>query len=346
MIKVGIVGASGYTGLELIRILSKHPEIKISILTSERYANSSVSSIFPSLLGWVDMKYKDFLPEEIIDKSDLIFTALPHKKAMSIIPIFLKSGKRVIDMSADYRIKDPHIYERWYSNIHTSPELLNSAVYGLPEIYRAEIKSAKLVANPGCYPTSVILAMAPLIKTDLIYNDSIIVDSKSGISGAGRSPDLAFQFAECNENVRAYSISVHRHIPEIEQELSILSGEDIKVSFTPHLIPMTRGLLSTIYVNLREIPMEGYLLERYKEFYKYEPFVRLMEEGRSADTHNVTTSNYCDIGINVDVRTKRVVLTSAIDNLVKGASGQAVQNMNILYGFREDMGLECPGIFP
>ncbi|MFV1952073.1 MAG: N-acetyl-gamma-glutamyl-phosphate reductase [Nitrospinota bacterium] len=346
MIKVGIAGASGYTGLELIRILSRHPEVEVSILTSERYAGRPVSSIFPSLSGWVDMEYKNLLPDEIINNSDLIFTALPHKKAMSVIPGFLKSGKKVIDLSADYRIKDPHIYERWYSWIHTSPELLDSAVYGLPEIYRTEIRSASLVANPGCYPTSVILAMAPIMKTDLIDKDSIIVDSKSGISGAGRTTDITFQFADCNEGVRAYNIAVHRHIPEIEQALGILSGEDVKVSFTPHLIPMTRGVFSTIYVNLREAPKPGYLLEIYKEFYKDEPFVRFMEDGKSADTHNVMTSNYCDIGIKVDERTKRVVLTSAIDNLVKGASGQAVQNMNILCGFREDMGLDTPGIFP
>ncbi len=242
--------------------------------------------------------------------------------------------------------RSPHIYEMWYSATHTSPELLNDTVYGLPEIYRTEIKPASLVANPGCYPTSVILAMAPLMKTDLIYKDSIIADSKSGISGAGRTTDINFQFAECNEGTRAYSIGVHRHIPEIEQELGILSGKDVKISFTPHLIPMTRGVLSTIYVNLREVPKTGYLIEIYNEFYKDEPFVRLMEEGKSADTHNVIISNYCDIGIKVDERTKRVVLTSAIDNLVKGASGQAVQNMNILCGFREDMGLDTPGIFP
>ncbi|MBI4384409.1 MAG: N-acetyl-gamma-glutamyl-phosphate reductase [Nitrospinae bacterium] len=345
MVRIGIAGATGYTGLELVRLLLRHPEAEIVALTSETYQGKSVAETFPSLKGFCDLRLQPLDPR-MADACDVVFLCLPHTAAMSQIPELLKRPARVIDLSADFRLRDAEVFEQWYHARHEHPELLGKAVYGLPELYRERIRSARFVANPGCYPTSVILALAPLMRTGWIDLDSIIADSKSGVSGAGRKAALSGQFSECNEGVAAYSVATHRHTPEIEQELSALAGRAIRVSFTPHLVPMTRGILSAVYANLtRDLTLEE-LVDHYRQHYRNEPFVRVLDQGTFASTRFVAGSNYCDIGLQVDPRTRRVVVTSAIDNLVKGASGQAVQNMNLMLGFEENVALNAPGIFP
>jgi len=345
MIKVGIAGASGYTGLELIRLLANHTKVKLSVLTSETYQNNSIADVFPSLNGIIDINLQS-LDSQALQSCDVVFLALPHTAGMDLLPQLMESDCKVIDLSADYRLKNPDDYLEWYSVTHTHPELLSQVVYGLPELNREKIKNAKGVANPGCYPTSVILALAPLLKTDWIDFESIISDSKSGISGAGRKTSITTHFAEANEGLTPYSLVNHRHTPEIEQELSNLAGKPIKISFSPHLIPMNRGMLSTIYINLTNKLNDEHLTEHYEKFYGNEFFVRILDKGKFAKTQSVSGSNFCDIGIKLDNRVNRLVLTSAIDNLIKGASGQAIQNMNIMLGFEEKTGLQSPAIFP
>jgi len=345
MIKVGIAGASGYTGLELIRLLANHPEVELSVLTSETYKEKSIADVFPSLNGIININLQS-LDVEILKSCDVIFLALPHTIGMDILPELLKSNCKVIDLSADYRLKNADTYSEWYSLTHTHPEFLSQVIYGLPELHREKIKSAQGVANPGCYPTSVILAIAPLLKTDWVDLESIVSDSKSGVSGAGRKTSITTQFSEANEGVTPYGLASHRHTPEIEQELSNLVGKPIKISFSPHLIPMSRGMLSTIYINLNHKLKDKNLIEHYENFYSDELFVRVLDKGKFASTHFVSGSNFCDIGIKVDSRVNRLVITSAIDNLIKGASGQAIQNMNIMLGFGEATGLRSPGMFP
>ncbi|MDD2366559.1 MAG: N-acetyl-gamma-glutamyl-phosphate reductase [Desulfuromonadaceae bacterium] len=346
MLKIAIVGASGYTGLELIRILQSHPEVMVTCLTSEQSAGKPISDIFPTLRGICDTVLENLEPVRIAEQADIIFTALPHKAAMEVVPTFLELGKKVIDLSADYRLSDPVVYGEWYEP-HINPANLKNAVYGLPEIRRGMIREAKLVANPGCYPTSIILGLAPLLKNGLIDLSSIIADSASGVTGAGRSAKVESLYCEVNEGYKAYGVGgVHRHTPEIEQELSLLAAKQLKITFTPHLVPMDRGILSTIYSTpLSPISNEA-LSELYQEFYADEPFVRILLNGSLPSTAFVRGSNFCDISPLVDSRTGRIIVVSAIDNLVKGASGQAVQNMNLICGFRETMGLGTPGIFP
>jgi len=346
MLKVAIVGASGYTGVELLRILHCHPEAAVTCVTSERSAGKKVPDIFPGLLGRCDLLLENLEPVRVAGKADFIFTALPHKAAMEVVPTFLEMGKQVVDLSADYRLQDAREYEKWYEP-HMSPALLKKAVYGLPELKRARIAGADLVANPGCYPTSVILGLAPLLKKKLIDPASIIADSKSGVTGAGRSAKVDNLYCEVNEGFKAYGVGgVHRHIPEIEQELSHLAGKKLVITFTPHLVPMDRGILSTIYAVPGAPVTTAELLKLYNDFYKGEPFVRVLPEGSFPSTAFVRGSNFCDIGLSVDSRSGRVIVVSAIDNLVKGASGQAVQNMNIMNGFPEAMGLEGLPLFP
>jgi N-acetyl-gamma-glutamyl-phosphate reductase len=346
MLKVAIVGASGYTGVELLRILHCHPEAAVTCVTSERSAGKKVSDIFPGLLGRCDLLLENLEPVRVAGKADFIFTALPHKAAMEVVPTFLEMGKQVVDLSADYRLQDAREYEKWYEP-HMSPALLKKAVYGLPELKRARIAGADLVANPGCYPTSVILGVAPLLKKKLIDPASIIADSKSGVTGAGRSAKVDNLYCEVNEGFKAYGVGgVHRHIPEIEQELSHLAGKKLVITFTPHLVPMDRGILSTIYAVPGAPVTTAELLKLYNDFYKGEPFVRVLSEGSFPSTAFVRGSNFCDIGLSVDSRSGRIIVVSAIDNLVKGASGQAVQNMNIMCGFPETMGLEGLPLFP
>ncbi len=346
MIKVAVVGASGYTGVELLRLLHGHPEVIVTCVTSEQSAGKKISEVFPSLRGCCDLVLESVEPTAVAAKADLIFTALPHQAAMKVVPTFLALGKKVIDLSADYRLQDADEYARWYEP-HLSPELLAEAVYGLPEIRRAAIVGARLVANPGCYPTSVILGLAPLLKNGLIDPTTIISDSKSGVSGAGRAAKVDNLYCEVNDVFKAYGVGgVHRHIPEIEQELALLAGGKLTISFTPHLVPMDRGILSTIYATLRGAPSAAELHALYLQQYADEPFVRVLPLGQFPSTAHVKGSNFCDIGLTVDQRTGRVIVVSAIDNLVKGASGQAIQNMNIICGFPETLGLAGAAVFP
>jgi N-acetyl-gamma-glutamyl-phosphate reductase len=346
MLNIAIVGASGYTGLELIRILHCHPEVAVTCLTSEQSAGRKISDIFPTLRGRCDLTLENLEPVRVAGKADLIFTALPHKAAMEVVPTFLKLGKNVIDLSADYRLSDPAVYGAWYEP-HLNPANLKKAVYGLPEIRRTKIRGARLVANPGCYPTSIILGLAPLLKKGLINTGDIIADSASGVTGAGRSAKVDSLYCEVNEGFRAYGVGgVHRHTPEIEQELSLLAREQLVITFTPHLVPMDRGILSTIYATPRKATTTAKLVKLYQDFYRGEPFVRVLSQGSLPNTAFVRGSNFCDIAPLVDQRTGRVIIVSAIDNLVKGASGQAVQNMNLVCGFPETMGLEGLALFP
>ncbi len=346
MLKIAIVGASGYTGLELIRILHCHPEVAVTCLTSEQSAGKRISEVFPTLRGRCDVVLENLEPVRVAEKADIIFTALPHKAAMEVVPTFLKLGKKVIDLSADYRLSDPAVYGEWYEP-HLNPENLKKAVYGLPEIRRDRIKGAQLVANPGCYPTSIILALAPLLKNGLIDLSSIIADSASGVTGAGRSAKVDSLYCEVNEGYKAYGVGgAHRHTPEIEQELSLLAGEQLKITFTPHLVPMDRGILSTVYATPEKTLDTATIVALYREFYDGEPFVRVLPSGSLPSTAYVRGSNCCDIAPLVDPRTGRIIVVSAIDNLVKGASGQAIQNMNLLCGFPETSGLEGLALFP
>jgi N-acetyl-gamma-glutamyl-phosphate reductase len=345
MVKIGIAGASGYTGLELIRLLVGHPGVELTVLTSETFQGQNIAEVFPSLNGIVDLELRP-LDNNIAKDCQVLFLALPHTMAMSKLPYYLQSDCKIIDLSADYRLKDPKAYTDWYSVTHTNPELLEKAVYGLPELHRQAIQSAQLVANPGCYPTSVVLALAPLLKTDWVDLGSIISDSKSGVSGAGRKPSLTSHFAEVNEGISPYGLADHRHTPEMEQELSALAGKSVRLTFSPHLVPMTRGMLSTVYINLNQAITDEKLVEHYRSFYKGENFIRVLNPGKFASSHHVLSSNFCDIGLKVDSRNQRLIITSALDNLIKGASGQAVQNMNIMLGLDEKTGLMAPAIFP
>ncbi len=341
---VAIVGATGYTGLELVRILSAHPAVTVTALTSERYAGRPYGSVYP----FADEPYRSMLltplePDRIADSADIIFTALPHRESMKVVPLFYGSKKLVIDLSADYRLKNTVRYEKWYQK-HTSPELLEKSVYGLPELYRKKIRRAGIVANPGCYPTSIILPLMPLIKEGLIAVSSIIADSKSGVSGAGRSLKVGSLYCEAAESFKPYSPLQHRHQPEIEEQLSSIADRRISLTFVPHLIPMNRGMLSTLYVTLRKSCSEKKLLSCFEKYYKNEPFIRLLPFGTVPQTSWVRGTNDCAIGF--ALQGKRLVLFSAIDNLVKGASGQAVQNMNIMLGIEEKTGLALSPAFP
>ncbi len=346
MLNVAIVGASGYTGLELIRLLDRHPGVVISCVTSEQSAGKRISEIFPTLRGRCDLVLEPLNPSAIAARADLIFTALPHQAAMKVVPDFLAAGKKVVDLSADYRLHDPAVYGAWYEP-HLNPELLPEAVFGLPELRRETIRKARLVANPGCYPTSVILGLKPLLENALIDITAIIADSKSGTSGAGRSAKVDSLYCEVNDSFKAYGVGgAHRHTPEIEQELSELAGQPVTITFTPHLVPMDRGILSTIYATPNRPVTTEELVSLYADTYKDEPFVRSLPKGQFPSTAFVRGSNFCDIGITLDSRTNRIVVVSAIDNLVKGASGQAIQNMNLICGFPETSGLEGLAIFP
>ncbi len=335
MIRVGIIGASGYTGRELIKILLKHPEVRIAHLTSETYKGKMISDVHNTLAQFINKRFESLSTEKVAGDSDLIFIALPHGKAQKPVAEFLNKGKKVIDLSADYRLKSKSLYERWYGLKHSYPHLLKGAVYGLPEIYREEIEKSSLIANPGCYPTGVILGLAPIMTYGLGDGNSIVIDAKSGVSGAGRRLDIAYHFSECHENLTPYSVGKHRHIPEIEQELSKISKEKVVISFTPHLVPMDRGILSTIYVNLKKETSLNKLWSFYKEYYRKAPFVQILPKSNFPEIRNVVGTNFCEIGLMVDERTNRMIIITAIDNLVKGASGQAVQNMNLMFGFRE-----------
>ncbi|HEY5674517.1 MAG TPA: N-acetyl-gamma-glutamyl-phosphate reductase [Malonomonas sp.] len=345
MIKVAVVGASGYTGVELLRLLVGHPEVEITCVTSRQHEGVPISQVFPSLSGFCDQVCAPLDVAVIAEQAQLIFTALPHKSAMEVIPDFLSAGCKVIDLSADYRLRDKAVYEHWYQ-AHTSPELLGEAVYGLPELFRPQIATARLVANPGCYPTSVALGLAPLLANGLIDNASLVIDSKSGTTGAGRAAKQGSLYCEVNEGFKAYGVASHRHTPEIEQTLTTLAGSPVQVSFTPHLLPVNRGILSTIYATLQEQKTSDELVALFREYYAGESFVRVMPGRDLPNVAYVRGTNFCDLGVVSDPRTGRVIVISAIDNLVKGAAGQAVQNMNLLYGLKEQLGLGIVPLFP
>lgn len=345
MVKVGIYGGSGYTGQELLRLLIGHPDVEVVGLTSRRFKDIPISEVYPSFAGVTDLRFVDSSPQQLLSSCDVIFLALPHGEAMAVAPEFVAAGMKVIDLSADFRLKDVSVYEAWYVK-HTAQELLKKAVYGLPELYRDAVKSADLVANPGCYPTGIILGIAPLLKEKCIEPSSIIADSKSGVSGAGRELQIGSLFCEANEGFKAYKVGSHRHTPEIEQELSLLAKRDLVISFTPHLVPVNRGILSTIYADLNNKVSADEVIDLYRNFYTGEKFVRICKAGTLPNISSVRGSNFCDIGCVVDGRTGRAIIVSAIDNLVKGASGQAVQNMNLMCGLREDTGLTQISVFP
>lgn len=345
MHRIAVVGASGYTGVELLRLLAGHPHVEIAAITSRQYAGQTTGEIFPSLAGCLDLVFEDVDPADLSGRAELVFTAVPHQTAMAIVPKLLAGGCKVIDLSADFRLQNLATYTEWYQE-HTAAELLNEAVYGLPELFRAAIGPARLIANPGCYPTSVALALAPLLTSGWIEPTSILIDSKSGTSGAGRAAKLDSLFCEVNEGFKAYGLPRHRHTPEIEQSLSSLAGHPVTVSFTPHLLPVNRGILSTCYASLLSLKTPGELDDLYREFYDGEPFVRILAGGKLPNISQVRGSNYCDIGLSVDPRTGRVIIVAVIDNLVKGAAGQAVQNMNLLFARPETTGLLSPAQFP
>lgn len=345
MLKVGIVGASGYTGVELARLICRHPGVELTVATSRQYAGKKLTDIYPSLLGMTEIVCQNISGDELASQADLFFTAVPHQTAMAIVPDLLAKGKKVVDLSADFRIHEPKVYEQWYQ-AHSAQTYLAEAVYGLPEIHRLKINEARLVANPGCYPTSVILALAPLLTAKVINDENLIIDSKSGAAGAGRSAQVGTLYCEVNDGFRAYKVAEHRHTPEIEQELGELAGHQLTVSFTPHLVPMSRGILSTIYAELGKDINEERIRGIYQDFYHDEPFVRLCPAGQVPGTQYVRGSNFCDIGFKIDPRTGRIIILSAIDNLVKGAAGQAVQNMNLISGFPETEGLLSVPLFP
>ena len=337
-IKVAVVGASGYSGEELLRLLFRHENCEISVITSRQNAGAKIGDFFPRFAG-SNLVFSAPDTEEIAGKSDVVFLALPHGLAAEFALPLLKKGLKVIDLSADFRLKNTDVYKKYYKEDHPTPALLKDAVYGLPERYRTEIKKAKLIACPGCYPTSIILPLAPLLENKIISPENIVVSSLSGVSGAGRKVDLAYIFPECNESVRAYGVTGHRHLPEIEQELGAAASCEVRINFIPHLIPVNRGISSTIVANVSRDFSKEKLEAAYKKAYPDEKFVRVLGYGKLPDTKFVTMSNYCDIGFTFDDHTGKLIVNSCIDNLTKGASGQAVQCMNIIFGLDESAGL-------
>ena len=343
MIKVGIVGGTGYTGVELLRLLSGHPEVKLAVITSRSEAGLPVADLFPNLRGHVDLVFSE--PDvDVLADCDVVFFATPHGVAMKMAAQLVKQNTRVIDLGADFRIRDAKLWEQWYGMAHTEPEMLSQAVYGLPEVNRTAIKSAQLIACPGCYPTAVQLGFLPLIEKGLIDTDNLIADAKSGVSGAGRKASVGALLGEVSESMKAYAVAGHRHMPEIVQGLSTVAGKDVGLTFVPHLTPMIRGIHATLYGKLKGSGSE--LQALYEECYADEPFVDVMPVGSHPETRSVKGVNTCRISIHVPQGGDTVVILSVIDNLVKGASGQAVQNMNLMFGFAETAGLDSIALMP
>ena len=338
MIKVAIVGATGYAGEELLKILVDHPQVQISSVSAKIDKPRKINQVFPYLSKKIDLICEEPDFSQIVPNCDLVFLALPHRVSMEIAPRFLQAKKKVIDLSADYRLKDISVYEKWYGVKHRSSEYLQEAVYGLPEVYRKRIKQAKIVANPGCYPTGIILGCLPLLDKGLTQRENIIADAKTGLSGAGREKEAQL-FPQMQENFRAYKVDAHQHAPEINQELSNFIGRKVEVTFTPHLIPIQRGILSTIYVQLKKVISQKEAQTLYENFYQNEPYVVVLPQESFPQLRDVIKTNFCHIGLKINPQKKIAIVISAIDNLVKGASGQAVQNMNIMYGFKETEGL-------
>lgn len=349
--RIGVIGASGYVGGELIRILLHHPQVQITLVTSRKNKGDYIFRIHPNLRGVTDLRFSDYNIENVVNKCDIVFTSLPHRTSVKIVSECLDRGLKVIDLSADFRLKNPELYELWYHWKHPSPHLLSDAIYGLPELHKKEISEATLIANPGCMSTSTILALAPLMKTDFVDYQKIVVDSKIGSSAGGTSPTIFTHHAERYGVVRPYQTGHHRHIAEIEQELEICHGKKVIVAMTPHAVNMVRGILSTCHIFLVKSKVEMTdLWKIYRMFYKDCPFIRLIRDSqglqRFPDPKFLIGSNFCDIGFDIDSHANRIVVFSAIDNLIKGAAGQAIQNMNLVMKIDERTGLEITALHP
>jgi N-acetyl-gamma-glutamyl-phosphate reductase len=340
MIRVAVVGATGYTGGELLRILLAHPEVRIAHVTSESRPGQKIGDIHPFLRGRLDLALETFHAKRLADTCDVAFFALPHGVGSKNIADFVAHGKRAVDLSADFRLKNVKTYETWYKVKHASPGLLKKSVYGLPELYRKDIPGSPLIANPGCYATTTILALSPLVKRNWVTPGSLVVDAKSGVTGAGKKLDPMYLYCEVTENFQAYAVAKHRHVPEIEQVLADQSGRATAITFVPHLVPMTRGILVTAYGTLKKKMTTAAVRRAFEEDYGGERFIRLLPEGRWPQTKDTAGTNYVDINVTIDERNRRVVVLAALDNLVKGASGQAVQNMNLLFGLPEALGIK------
>ena len=338
MVRVGVVGATGYAGAELVRILCAHPDVELNMLTSRQFAGVEFDRVYPAMAGVVNLTCEELDVAKMCDQADVVFLALPHQLPMTIVPEFIAHGVRVVDLSADFRFSDVAAYESTYQP-HTAPDLLDQAVYGLSEVYYEAIRTATLIGNPGCYPTSALLPLIPLVRDNLLELDTIIVDSKSGVSGAGRSLAIMSHYCEVNESYKAYKVASHRHHPEMNAIISREAGRPAELTFVPHLVPMSRGMLTTIYASPIPHLQAADIRNCLQKAYSGHAFVRLCPDERSPDTLHVKGTNFCDIGIRLDERNHRLILISAIDNLVKGASGQAVQNMNIMLGLDEATGL-------
>ncbi|MDR1564106.1 MAG: N-acetyl-gamma-glutamyl-phosphate reductase [Oscillospiraceae bacterium] len=338
MAKVGIIGATGYAGAELVRLLVSHPTVDIAAISSVSFEGKLISEVYPSFFGFCD--YICRTAEDVVEKSDVVFAALPHGMSQEIAAECAETGKIFIDLGADFRLDSEDEYKEWYNGEYSYPELHEEAVYGLPELFRSEIEGKRIIGNPGCYPTSIALALSPALKAHAVNTEGIILDSKSGVTGAGRGLTQTGHFPEANENFSPYKVASHRHTPEIEQTLSKAAGVKLNVTFVPHLLPVNRGILSTCYAKLNYGVDEQQIRELYERAYKAEYFVRLLPKGQTACIRNVKFSNFCDISLHIDERTGTLIVVSAIDNMVKGAAGQAIQNMNILLGLPETTGLE------
>lgn len=346
MLKAGIIGASGYAGGELIRLLASHPGIEITAITSRTHEGKQLGEVFSSFTGWKGPVFSGSDSADSVEGCDVVFMAVPHGVAMKQAPEMLRRGQKVIDFGSDFRFRDPKVYEQWYKLEHLEPELAKGATYGLPEFHREEIRKAQLVGNPGCYPTSIALALEPILKAGLVDTSRIIIDAKSGVSGAGRKAEQSNLLTELSNNFKAYGVAGHRHVPEIEQELSRIAGEDLKVCFTPHLLPISRGILSTLHLGLKREITTREVEDLLEARYAGEPFVKVLREPVLPEIRGVAGTNCCHIGVRVDARTKSLIVVSVIDNLIKGAAGQALQNMNLMCGFEETTALQSWPVFP
>ncbi|MBI3624891.1 MAG: N-acetyl-gamma-glutamyl-phosphate reductase [Candidatus Rokubacteria bacterium] len=349
MLKVAVAGASGYMGAELLRLLFGHPHVHVIAATSDRLEGEPLEALYPHLRGLTTLSFQGLDAERLAKEADCVFLALPHMESQKAVPLLRRCGRKVIDLSADYRLKDAGAYATWYKTPHVDAEGLAEAVYGLPELHRKAIASASVVANPGCYPVGAVLAVAPLLKAGWGRGEGIVIDGKSGVTGAGaqgRKVEPMYLYTEANENLQAYGVATHRHTPEIEQELSALVGHSVTVGFTPHLVPLNRGLFTTASVPLAKTASTREALDCYREFYAGEPFVRVLPEGTLPTTRAVVGSNFCDVAVVVDARTRRAVCLSAIDNLGKGGAANGVQNLNLMHGWDERTGLGAPPVYP
>ncbi|MRH44258.1 N-acetyl-gamma-glutamyl-phosphate reductase [Aquibacillus halophilus] len=344
--KIAIIGGTGYGAVELVRFLNNHPYAELKAIVSHSQSGVELSDVYPHTTDLINIKMEELDIDALSEVIDLVFFATPSNISKGIIPSFIEKGVKCIDLSGDFRLKSPDAYQKWYQSSPADQNYIDKAVYGLSEIYEEQVKGASLIANPGCFPTATLLALIPVMEQGFTDNNSIIIDAKTGVSGAGRSLSLNVHYSETNDNLKAYKLGEHKHIPEIEQTLQEQSGEDIQVTFSTHLVPMTRGIMSTIYIDLTETKSTADIIDIYKEYYKNHPFVRIRPEGTLPTTKEVYGSNYCDIGFHSDQRTGKLIIISVIDNLVKGASGQAIQNMNLLYGWDVTTGLNYLPIYP